>query len=97
VACDILKLLCQLHTTISDRDFSQLAVWQAYLQDVSLHRVNFTQADLTNSVFAESIGSILSVAFSSNGKVLAIGDVDDKIRLWQAQIGIQQFTYGHTD
>ncbi len=97
-AGNALNLLCQLHADISDRDFSSLAVWQAYLQDVDLHRVNFARADLSQSVFSESLGSILSVAFSPDGTRLATGDVDYKIRVWHVTEGGQQFTCdGHTD
>ncbi|HEY9600296.1 MAG TPA: NB-ARC domain-containing protein [Allocoleopsis sp.] len=69
-----LNLLCQLETDLSGYDFSHLTIWQAYLQDVNLHQVNFTGANLAKSVFAERLTYILSVAFSPDGKLLATGD-----------------------
>jgi WD40 repeat protein/DNA-binding HxlR family transcriptional regulator len=82
-AGNILNLLCQLKTDLTNYDFSNLTVWQAYLQDVNLHNVNFTNADLSKSVFAEQLTNILSVAFSSNGQFLATGDSNGEIRLWR--------------
>jgi WD40 repeat protein/DNA-binding CsgD family transcriptional regulator len=85
-----LNILRYLQEDLSDFDCSNLTVWQAYLQDVNLHRVNFQNADLKNSVFADTFGSILSVAFSSNGKLVAAGDAYGSIRIWQVANG-QQF------
>ncbi|MEH2181007.1 NB-ARC domain-containing protein, partial [Nostoc sp.] len=92
-----LNLLCHLKTNLSDYDFSHLAVWQAYLQDVNLHRVNFAYSDLRKSVFAETLGTISSVAFSPDGKFLATGDADNQIHLWQVSNEKSLFTCtGHT-
>ncbi|MGK7872108.1 MAG: NB-ARC domain-containing protein [Xenococcaceae cyanobacterium] len=82
-AGNILNLLCQLQTDLTGYDFSHLTVWQAYLQNVNLHNVNFAHADLAKSVFAKQLTSILSVAFSPDGKLLATGDTNGEIQLWQ--------------
>lgn len=82
-AGNILNLLCQLQTDLSSYEFSHLKVWQAYLQDVNLHDVNFTGADLAKSVFAQQLTQILSVAFSPDGRMLATGDANGEIRLLQ--------------
>jgi WD40 repeat protein len=82
-AGNILNLLCQLKIDLTGYDFSHLTVWQAYLQDVNLHQVNFTGADLNKSVFAKQITSILCLAFSSDGQLLATGDVNGEIQLWE--------------
>ena len=78
---NVLNLFWQLQIDPSDLDFSCLTVWQAYLQGVNLHRVNFTNSDLTKSVFTQTLGGILSAAFSSDGKLLATG-IDNEIWLW---------------
>ncbi|MBR8834889.1 MAG: NACHT domain-containing protein [Stigonema ocellatum SAG 48.90 = DSM 106950] len=96
-AGNILNLLCQLETNLSGYDFSQLKVWQAYLQDVNLHEVNFTGADLAKSVFAQQMAKILSVAFSPDGRMLATGDANGEIRLWQvADSKLLLVCKGHT-
>jgi WD40 repeat protein len=96
-AGNALNLLCQLETDLSGYDFSHLTIWQAYLQDVNLHHVNFTGADLAKSIFAERLTYILSVAFSPDGKLLATGDASGEIRLWQVSDGKQLLMcHGHT-
>ena len=82
---NILNLLCQMQTDLTGYDFSHLAVWQSYLHSIHLHNVNFSYSDLSKSVFTETLGNILSVAFSPNGKLLATGDVDGKTYLWQVE------------
>jgi WD40 repeat protein/DNA-binding HxlR family transcriptional regulator len=82
-AGNILNLLCQLQTNLSGYDFSDLNVWQAYLQNVNLHDVNFTGADLAKSVFAQQLTQILAIAFSPDGRILATGDANGEVRLWQ--------------
>ena len=82
-AGNILNLLCQLNYNLSDLDFSDLPVWQAYLQDRELYNVNFAHSDLTNSVFSRTFGTVLSVIFSPDGKLLAVGDAKGDIHLWE--------------
>jgi len=59
-AGNLLNLLWQLQIDLSGYDFSHLAIWQTYLQDMILHRVNFTEADLTKSVFTQTLGDVLT-------------------------------------
>lgn len=88
-AGNILNLLVQLQTDLTNYDFSHLTIWQAYLQGVNLPRVNFAYSDLNKSVFSQSIGSIFSVAFSPDQKLLATGGSDGQIRIWQVSNGKQ--------
>ncbi len=80
---NLFNLLCYLQTDLSDYDFSGLTIWQAYLRNANLHQVNLQNADLSKSVFAETFGSILSVAYSPDGKRLAIAGECGEIRIWQ--------------
>ncbi len=82
-AGNILNLMCHLKIDVTGYDFSNLTVWQAYLRDVDLHHVNFSNANLAKSIFTESFGNVISMAFSPNGELLAIGDTNGEIRLWQ--------------
>jgi WD40 repeat protein/DNA replication protein DnaC len=97
-AGNVLNLLCQLQTDLSGYDFSQLTVWQADLRNVKLHDVNFHNADIAKSVFAETFGGVLSIVFSPNGQLLAIGDTNGEIRLYQVVDGRQVLTcQGHSN
>ena len=84
---NIINILRQLQIDLSGYDFSYLNVWQANLQGCRLHRVDFTGCDLRNSVFTETLGNILSAAFSPDGKLMATCDTDCQIRLWQVKTG----------
>ena len=93
-----LHLLRQLKSDFSNKDFSYLTIWQAYLRDVRLYGVNLSHSDLTKSVFSETFGSIPSVAVSPNGELLAAATANGEIRLWQ-EVGSKQILSceGHTD
>lgn len=93
-----LNLLLRLPIDISGYDFSRLTVWQAYLQDVKLHGVNFAGADLSHCVFTESLGNVLSAAFSPDGRRLVTGDTDCQVRVWETQTGqLLLICRGHTN
>ncbi|ELS04803.1 WD40 repeat-containing protein [Xenococcus sp. PCC 7305] len=81
VAGNAINLFCQLETDLTGYDFSNLYVWQADLRQARLNRVNFQNADLSKSVFAENFGGIWSVAFSPDGQYLATGDTKGEILL----------------
>jgi len=94
---NILNLLHELQVDLSGWDFSHLTIWQAYLRGRNLHNINFAHSNLAKSVFTETFGSILSVAFSPDGKLLATGDTKREIRLWQTAENEQLATlHGHT-
>jgi len=94
---NILNLLHELQIDLSGWDFSHLTIWQAYLRGRNLHNINFAHSNLAKSVFTETFGSILSVAFSPDGKLLATGDTKREIRLWQTAENEQLATlHGHT-
>ncbi len=81
--------LCHfLQLDLAQYDFSELNIWQAYLQDANLQNVNFTGADLSDSVFAKPLGDSLVVALGDGG-TLATGDDAGEILLWQVADGQQ--------
>ncbi len=82
-----LNLLLQIPVDITGYDFSRLTVWQAYLQNVRLHAVNFAEADLSHCVFTESLGNVLYANFSPDGQRLATCDTDCQVRVWDTQTG----------
>ncbi|HEY9633567.1 MAG TPA: NB-ARC domain-containing protein [Coleofasciculaceae cyanobacterium] len=97
-AGNILNLLSQLQTDLSGLDFSNLRIWQAYLQGMTLKHVNFAGSDLSKSVFTQAFDKITAVEFSPDGKLLATSDVVGQIRIWQVVDGQQILTFqGHTN
>ncbi|MBW4518708.1 MAG: hypothetical protein KME16_03115 [Scytolyngbya sp. HA4215-MV1] len=96
VAGNLLNLLIHLQANLQGWDFSNLTVLQADLRRVNLSRVNFCNAHLATSVFAENLKSLVSLAFSSDGQLLATGDVEDEIRLWMANGQPLLTLQGHT-
>ena len=83
---NILNLCHHLDLDLAEYDFSQLTLWQAYLQDANLQNVNFSGSDLSRSVFAKTLGNSLTVALGNNG-ILATGDTEGKIILWTVEEG----------
>ena len=88
-----LNLLARLKSDLSRFDFSNLTVWQAYLQGMDLQDVNFSEADLARSIFTETIHSVTSVAFSpdtpkgTGGKLLAAESFSGAIHIWDVAKG----------
>jgi WD40 repeat protein/transcriptional regulator with XRE-family HTH domain len=97
-AGNLINLLVQLKIDLRGYDFSNLAVWNAYLQDVALPQVNFANAQLEHCIFTDTFGSILSVALSANGELLAAATANGEVRLWNAPTGAPLgICQGHTD
>lgn len=86
-AGNILNLLIHLGSELNRFDFSHLTVWQAYLQGMELHDINFAHADLAKSVFIEVFSMIYSVAYSPDGKLVATGGSYGEIQVWQVMDG----------
>ncbi|MEH1814021.1 MAG: NB-ARC domain-containing protein [Nostoc sp.] len=86
-AANLLSLLNYLQIDLSGWDFSHLPIWQAYLPEIPLHQVNFTECDFTGSVFAQTLSSIVNVAYSPDGRLMASCDSDGRIHLWDAVSG----------
>ncbi|MCX6048031.1 MAG: BTAD domain-containing putative transcriptional regulator, partial [Chloroflexi bacterium] len=97
LAGNLLNLLLHLGSDLRGYDFSNLSVWQAYLRGADLPALDFTNADLTNSVFTDYAGAVTAVAFSPDGQLLAAGADNGVIYLWRVTdrqlIGLCQ---GHT-
>lgn len=83
-AGNLINLLGQLNLEIQPFDFSGMAVRQAYLGGVNLQGVNFTGADLSQSVFTQTLGSLFSAVFSPDGRLLATG-IEDEVCLWDVE------------
>ncbi len=84
---NIFNILRYLEIDLNGYDFSHLNICQAYLQGINLQEVNFEHSEISNSVFTQTFGSVQSVTFSADGKLLLAGDTNGEIRVWQVADG----------
>jgi WD40 repeat protein/transcriptional regulator with XRE-family HTH domain len=82
-AGNVINLFNMLQLTLSDRDFSNLAIAQANLANATLHRATFSGSTLCRSSFTEVFGGVISIAYSPDGTQLAVSDARGEIHLWQ--------------
>lgn len=82
-AGNLLNLLHHLNANLSLYNFSYLSIRQAYLRDMTLHRVNFTGSNICNTAFVEPLGAIQSVCFNTDGSLMVAADMGGGIYLWQ--------------
>jgi WD40 repeat protein len=86
---NIINLLLALNIKLTGYDFSHLTIRQAYLQQAELPQVNFTRCHFSQTVFSQDLGSIFTVTFSLDHRILVTGGMDGKIRIWQVADGKQ--------
>ncbi len=92
---NMLHLLRQLNADLTGLNLSGLQIWQANFSNLTLHQVNLSQAQIARSVFAETFGSVLSVAFSPDGKWLAAGESNGSIQIWEIANSRKLMTLHH--
>ncbi|MEL6161754.1 MAG: AAA family ATPase [Cyanobacteria bacterium J06627_32] len=80
---------------LSRKDFSQLTIWQAYLQGAQLRDVNFNSCELNRSVFTETLSDVMTIALSDSQQpcssqkppLLACGDTNGVVHIWHTHLG----------
>ena len=80
------------NAALEGKDLSHTIIKGADFTKVSLRRVNLTDVNLAESVFAKSFSTIDSVAFSPVSKLFATGGTDGVIRWWDAVSGQEILT-----
>ena len=80
---NLLNLCCQSQLPVKDLDFSTLTIRQAFLQNSSLHELNLSHASFSQTAFTQAFGVALSLAFSPDGTLLAMGDNNHNVQLWR--------------
>jgi WD40 repeat protein/nucleoside phosphorylase len=97
-ASNVISILSELKIEVEGWDFSNLAIWNAYLQELELHDLNFENSDFRGTVFADTFGSVPAVAFDHSGDKVAAGTFNGEIRVWQTADGRQLLKLsGHND
>jgi WD40 repeat protein len=91
---NILNLAIQLDIDLTDFNFSYFTIRQAYLKIKNLHNCNFTNSSFKQCVFAETFGSIVSIAFSRSGRLFATSDSHGELQVWQAPNWVRLITCG---
>lgn len=84
-AGNLINLLRYLEADLTGLDASQLAIWQVDFSEISLVGVNFRESDLSKCVFKTVLNATMSVAFSPNGQYFALGNADNRVRIWQVE------------
>ncbi|MGD2181444.1 NB-ARC domain-containing protein [Lusitaniella coriacea] len=79
---NLLNLMRYGNLNLADWDFSELTIWQADLQGMNLHHVNFTDCEFAKTSFTQNFGGVHSISFSPDGDLLAVGDSNGDIRLF---------------
>ncbi len=98
LAANVLHLFLHLELDIQELDCSEQAIRQAYLQNVQLPGVTFSQARFQDTTFTNIFGVILSLAINASGTLLAAGTGNGEIWLYDVARGVPINTYeGHSD
>ncbi|MGB3695764.1 MAG: NACHT domain-containing protein [Spirulinaceae cyanobacterium] len=83
---------------LEGEDVSDCIVLGGDFVGANLRDVNFAQANLANSIFPQNFGTIFAIVFSPDGKLLATGDANCNVVLWEVATGKQSWLgQGHTD
>ncbi len=80
---NIINLLLALGVNLQDYNFADSYIAEVDFQELSLHRVNFTNARFDRCRFSQSMGTIINLAFSPDGKYLAASDTNYQIKIWE--------------
>jgi WD40 repeat protein len=79
---NVFNLLLALGVNFQDYDFSNAYIAEVDFQGVNLQHVNFTNSRFDRCRFAQSMGTIINLAFSPDGKYLAASDTNFQIAIW---------------
>jgi WD40 repeat protein len=84
------KIFSGVYLSSADLDFTNMKISQAYLKGEDLHDFNFSGSDLSNSVFTQCFGTVLTlvstnVLSESKKNLWATGDTNNEIHLWEGE------------
>lgn len=82
-ATNMLHILLALDANLRGADLSHLHFRQLYLRGVHLRQVDFSHAEVVDSVFTEPFGIVNTAVFSRTNRYLAAGTNEGVIYIWQ--------------
>jgi WD40 repeat protein len=98
LAGNLLNLLAQLKLDLTELNCSELVIQQAYLVDIELKGVDVTNSHLINCAFTQTFTTVLSIAYSPDGRTIAASTSSGEIRLWRLSDGrYSLICLGHTN
>jgi WD40 repeat protein/transcriptional regulator with XRE-family HTH domain len=80
---NVVNLLRLLRGNLRGLDLSNLAIWQAYLQEVEAQDMRLNGAYLAQSVLGEAFEYSTCIALSADGAYLASSTQRGEVRLWR--------------
>ena len=86
-AGNIVNLGIHLQLDLTGFDVSSLAVRHADFRQANLHDVNFAHAHFSETVFMHTFGSVLGLAHSPNGDLVATAGTINHIHVWRTTDG----------
>jgi WD40 repeat protein len=78
-----LNLCLHLQLDLVDFDYSRFKIRQVNFQGKQFSHLNLTEAELKDCCFTQTFGGIVTLAFSPDNRLLALGDSNGTVRLWQ--------------
>ena len=82
-AGNIINLLKLMRFDFNGQNFSSLHIKQVNFQGLTLQETDFSFAYVDKCQFTQYFSNVLSVTYSPDGKILAMGDTNGEIRLWK--------------
>ena len=94
-AGNVINLLAYMQVDLRGYNLSNLIVWQADLQNISLAKTNFQNSVFDKSVFTTTLREIYRLTLSPDG-IIATSQADGNISLWEIASGKSLLTLkGH--
>jgi WD40 repeat protein len=84
-AGNLLNLLRELKADLTGIDLSGLSIWQADLVGAKLQDANFSNTRFAKTTFTAVLNAALSLSYSPDGQLLAMGSANNKVRIWRVE------------
>jgi WD40 repeat protein len=97
-AGNLVNLICQSQLKVLDFDFSNLTLRQVHLKGMRVHSLNLADSLFIQSSLTHTFSRVCAIAFHPNGELLATGDRNGQVRLWNLRSRQQIVVLeGHTN